>query len=80
MFVRDRRTGKTRRVSISSARHQANNDSSTAYTCHGNLLAFGYSPISGGGRFIAFDSYASNLVASDTNQEADVFVRGPLSP
>lgn len=79
VFVRDRRTRRTRRVSISSARHQANADSSTTYSCHGNLLGFGYSPISADGRFIAFDSWATNLVASDTNQEPDVFVRGPLS-
>ncbi len=30
------------------------------------------------GRYVAFHSYAINLVACDTNGKADVFVRGPL--
>jgi len=65
IFVRDRRTGKTRRVSVSSSRAQPNGDS--------------FSPsISAGGRFVAFLSFASNLVSGDTNQQRDVFVRGPL--
>ena len=28
-------------------------------------------------RFVAFASYATNLVAGDTNGKEDVFVRGP---
>ena len=34
--------------------------------------------ISADGRFVAFDSGATNLVAHDTNGTWDVFVRGPL--
>jgi hypothetical protein len=31
--------------------------------------------ISAGGRFVAFTSFASNLVPGDTNADSDVFVR-----
>lgn len=65
IFVRDRVTHQTRRVSVSSARDEANGDS------------FG-SSISADGRFVAFYSNATNLVASDTNDQYDVFIRGPL--
>jgi hypothetical protein len=43
-------------------------------------LALGRSnaSISADGRFVAFSSYASNLVDADTNDVWDVFVRGPL--
>jgi Tol biopolymer transport system component len=64
VFVRDRKTGKTRRVSVSSTGHQ------------GNAGSGSYIPsISADGRFVAFDSDASNLVGGDTNREPDVFVR-----
>jgi Tol biopolymer transport system component len=62
VFVRDRRTGITERVSISSSGKQANNGSH-------------FPSISADGRFIAFDSDASNLVPGDTNGVGDVFVR-----
>ena len=63
VFVRDRQQGTTRRVSISSAEGQANGASS-------------FSPsISADGRYVAFESDASDLVANDTNGTADVFVR-----
>jgi hypothetical protein len=32
------------------------------------------------GRFVAFQSDASKLVAGDTNGKGDIFVRGPLHP
>lgn len=35
--------------------------------------------ISASGRFVAFDSFASNLVAGDTNNTADIFIRDLLS-
>lgn len=35
--------------------------------------------ISAGGRFVAFDSVASNLVAGDTNNTSDIFVRDLLN-
>ena len=65
VFVRDRATGKTRRVSVSSAGAEGNGAS--------------YNPsISADGRFVAFESSASNLVAGDGNGTSDIFVRGPL--
>jgi hypothetical protein len=65
VFVRDRLLGTTERVSASSSGEQGNGES-------------GWSSISADGRFVAFDSYASNLVAGDTNEERDVFVRDRL--
>lgn len=62
VFVHDRRTGVTSRVSVSSAGSQGNGSS-------------GFAAISSDGRYVAFTSGASNLVAGDTNDAADVFVR-----
>jgi Tol biopolymer transport system component len=63
-FVRDRQGGTTERVSIGSGGAQGNQESDTA------------SPsISADGRYVAFASAASNLVAGDTNLWGDVFVR-----
>jgi len=61
-FVRDRAAGTTERVSVNSGGAQANGES-------------GSGRISGDGRFVAFGSRASNLVAGDTNDTRDVFVR-----
>src|SRR5207245_282238 len=61
VFVRDMQTGTTRRVSVSSTGGQGNNSS-------------GAPSISADGRYVAFDSYASNLVPGDTNRRFDVFV------
>ena len=61
IFVHDRKTGITERVSVNSAGQQANGTS--------------VSPaISADGRFVAFVSMASNLVAGDTNDLPDTFV------
>jgi Tol biopolymer transport system component len=65
IYVHDRRTGRTRLVSVSSSGTPGNRYSSWA-------------AISAAGRFVAFDSIASNLVKGDTNNRVDVFVRGPL--
>ena len=62
MFVRDRQTGTTTRVSLDSAGNQ------------GNFSSSGPS-ISADGRYVAFRSFADNLVPGDTNDERDVFVR-----
>jgi len=62
VFVRDLDTGITQRVSVASAGTQANDDAFT--------LA-----LSADGRFVAFGSYATNLVADDTNAKIDVFIR-----
>jgi hypothetical protein len=66
VFVRDLTAGTTERVSVSSAGTQANDGS------------FGVA-ISDDGRYVAFDSFASNLVANDTNNTNDVFVRDRVS-
>ncbi|HWD90774.1 MAG TPA: hypothetical protein VG938_00355 [Verrucomicrobiae bacterium] len=40
------------------------------------MAASGFEPaISGDGRYVAFSSYASNLIAGDTNNSQDVFLR-----
>jgi archaellum component FlaF (FlaF/FlaG flagellin family) len=65
VFVRDRKLGTTRRVSVSSTGAQANADIS-------RLKA---AAISSDGRYVAFSSLASNLVPDDTNTTSDVFVR-----
>jgi len=61
VFVHDRQTGITERVSVDSAGTE------------GNLDSYG-SSASGDGRFVAFHSAASNLVSGDTNSTWDVFV------
>ncbi|MCB9433502.1 MAG: PD40 domain-containing protein [Ardenticatenaceae bacterium] len=61
IFVHDRQIGTTSRVSVDSSGNEGNGHS--------------YNPsISGDGRFVAFRSYASNLVSGDTNGSYDVFV------
>lgn len=62
IFLHDRQTGVTSLVSISTGGGLPNHDSLK-------------STISADGRFVAFDSYASNLVSNDTNGQGDVFVR-----
>jgi Tol biopolymer transport system component len=64
-FVRDLATGRTERVSVTSAGRQGNRDTSSI---HG--LA-----VSADGRYVVFGSPATNLVAHDTNGNVDVFVR-----
>jgi Tol biopolymer transport system component len=63
IFVRDRRTGRTARVSVGDHGEQANAES------------LGPASISSDGRYVAFTSLASNLVAGDANEITDVFVR-----
>jgi Tol biopolymer transport system component len=63
IFVRDTLANTTTRLSVDSAGNQANNNS------------FGVASISGDGRFVAFNSAATNLVPGDTNGSADIFVR-----
>jgi hypothetical protein len=62
IFVRDRQTGETTRVNLSSTGQQANNQS------------LFYTSISADGRFVTFSSSATNLVPDDTNDKVDVFV------
>jgi Tol biopolymer transport system component len=60
----------TERVSVSSIGEQGNGGSSS----YGNRM-----DVSADGRFVAFQSAASNLVPDDTNGTADVFVRDRLT-
>lgn len=61
LFVHDRESGATTRVSIASDGTQANHQSTT-------------SSISAAGRVITYQSLASTLVPDDTNELSDVFV------
>lgn len=62
VFVHDRSTGTTERVNVDSAGNQANRWSDRA-------------SITADGRFVAFESFANNLILNDTNTANDVFVR-----
>ncbi|MEX1253810.1 MAG: hypothetical protein WEE64_05655 [Dehalococcoidia bacterium] len=61
IFVRDLDAGATERVSVGTGGAEANNHSFTP-------------AISGDGRYVAFASFASNIVANDLNDESDIFV------
>jgi hypothetical protein len=61
IFVHDRTTGVTERVSVDSAGGEADRNSSGP-------------SISSDGGFVAFQSYATNLVSGDTNGREDIFV------
>ena len=64
VFVHDRQTGATTRVSVDSAGRQGNGSSSQ----------YSSPSLSADGRYVAFVSEASNLVPGDTNHFRDVFV------
>lgn len=61
-FVRDRRTGRTELISVSSDGTQADQPSSQPW-------------LSADGRYAVFLSTAGNLVPGDTNDRQDVFLR-----
>ncbi len=61
IFVFDRETGETKRVSISSEGVEGNGSSRNQ-------------AISADGRYMAFESSADNLVAGDNNQSDDIFL------
>ncbi len=61
IFVFDRHTATVRRVSVSSANAQANRDSAMPV-------------LSADGRYVVFESLATNLVESDTNNATDIFL------
>lgn len=66
VFVHDQLTGETTRVSVDSAGIQGS--------------FFSNEPsISANGRFVAFESWSSNLVPNDTNGAGDVFVHDRLT-
>jgi Tol biopolymer transport system component len=68
IFVRDTLTNTTTRVSVDSAGNQGNGSS-----------FFGTPSLSADGRFVAFNSDASNIVPGDTNSSTDIFVRDTLT-
>ena len=74
VFVRDRQTQATERVSLSSAGLEGDDDSGN--TVGGGNISVG---ISGDGRFVAFSSNATVLVGGDGNAVTDVFVRDRLN-
>jgi Tol biopolymer transport system component len=61
IYLRDRQTGTTERVSVAGSAPADGNSFSPS--------------ISADGRFVAFDSYATNLAPPDTNYAPDAFVR-----
>ncbi len=62
IFVYDQNTGTIERVSVGTGNAESNGDS--------------YSPaISADGRYVAFESQATNLVSGDNNNVRDIFVR-----
>lgn len=67
IFVRDRQLGTTQRVNLRNGGVEATGG-----------FSFDAS-ISGDGEFIQFSSAASNLVANDTNGQADIFVHNRLT-
>ncbi|MFH8561764.1 RICIN domain-containing protein [Streptomyces sp. NPDC017988] len=66
VFVHDRQTRTTQRVSVAGGGAQGNAESTTP-------------SISADGRYVAYTSDASNLVSGDTNAAEDVFVRDLVS-
>ena len=66
VFVHDRQTGETTRVSVDSRGRQANGGS-------------GIAALSADGRWVAFHSFASNLVDGDTNGTLDIFVHDRMT-
>ena len=66
VFLRDRRRGTTELISVATGGRQGNGSS--------GYLAMGLA-VSPDGRFVAFASFASNLVRDDTNGGTDLFLR-----
>jgi Tol biopolymer transport system component len=61
IFIHDRETGKTRRLSSRPNGSEGNGNSSTP-------------DVSASGRFVSFQSEASDLIPADDNERADIFV------
>ena len=62
IFVKDLQTGTTKRISVASDGTQGN-------------YSFYNASISADGRYVAFESEATNLVSGDTNRARDIFVK-----
>jgi Tol biopolymer transport system component len=75
VFVHDMRTGATTRVSVATGGRQASH-----FFTHLDQTAGSFAPaISADGRYVAFDSNATDLVPDDTDQAEDVFVHDRLT-
>lgn len=61
IFIRDRQTNSTCRISLAPGGFEANGDSIEPF-------------ISGDGTYVVFSSTATNLVSGDTNGHADIFI------
>jgi hypothetical protein len=66
VFLHDIQTGITERISISDSELETN---------EGSFTQLGASIISDDGRYVVFSSSATNLVAGDSNNVVDVFMR-----
>ena len=73
VFVHDRQTGETERVSVDSSGAEAIRPAGIF-----NVLT-SFISISGDGRYVGFESQASNLVANDDNGVRDIFVHDRLT-
>ena len=71
VFLRDRQTGITERISVSTNGIQGNNSSGS--------LSLNSISLSANGEYIAFSSRANNLTPNDTNNESDIFIHNRLS-
>ena len=70
VFVHDQLVGSTTRVSVAGDGTESNS----------TVFILGTRPaISADGRYVTFDSFATNLVPGDTNGEEDVFVHDQLT-
>jgi Tol biopolymer transport system component len=67
VYVRSLTTGEIDLVSVSSSDRQQNRSIAAPFTQ--------VSALSGNGRYVVFDSDATNLVEGDTNRDTDVFLR-----
>jgi uncharacterized repeat protein (TIGR01451 family) len=73
IFLRDLKTGKTTLVSANPSSFTGNN---LSYRGNDSGEWVNFRPdISADGRYVAFSSYASDLVGGDTNNQREVFVR-----
>ena len=70
VFLRDLRAGVTTRVSVAGHNREA---------IHGKYGSEDSPAISADGRYVAFDSDATDIVPRDTNRRPDVFMRDRLA-
>jgi Tol biopolymer transport system component len=74
VFVHDRATGVTERVSVDSKGRQSDGEADGVLDVN-----FGRPAITPDGRYVAFASSATNLVKGDKNNAVDIFLRDRLA-